>query len=163
MHLRAALGWLELGNPAEAEKELDEITPELRMHPKVLHIQWQIYSTTKRWDVCVEIGRALVEQEPNNSFGWVNRSYALRRAPGGGVQAAYDALRPATDQTLDSSEQVLFNLACYTCQLGRLDEARQWLGKCWAEAGKAGRTHDLKEQVLKEPDLEPLWDEVRAK
>jgi predicted Zn-dependent protease len=162
MHLRAAVGWLELGNPAEADKELDEITPELRMHPNVLHVRWQICSTTKRWDACVDIGRALVEQEPDNSFGWVNRAYALRRASGGSVQAAYDALRPAADRTLDSSEQVLFNLACYTCQLGRLDEAREWLCKCFSAAAKAGKAKDLKQQVLKETDLEPLWKEVAS-
>ena len=35
-HLRAAQGWLELGNHLEADKELDEIAPELRAHPDVL-------------------------------------------------------------------------------------------------------------------------------
>lgn len=35
-HLRAAQGWLELGNHLEADKELERITPQLRAHPDVL-------------------------------------------------------------------------------------------------------------------------------
>ena len=36
IHLQAAQGWLELGNHLEADKELDEIAPQLRTHPDVL-------------------------------------------------------------------------------------------------------------------------------
>ena len=46
-HLSAAQGWLELGSHLEADKELDEITPELRVHPDVLEIRWQIYAKEK--------------------------------------------------------------------------------------------------------------------
>jgi hypothetical protein len=38
-HLKAAQGWLELGNHLEADKELDEIAPTLRKHPDVLEIR----------------------------------------------------------------------------------------------------------------------------
>jgi hypothetical protein len=30
--------------------ELDNITPELRVHPAVLEVRWQIYAKAKRWD-----------------------------------------------------------------------------------------------------------------
>jgi hypothetical protein len=36
--LRAAEGWLELGNHLEANEELENITPKLRAHPDVLEI-----------------------------------------------------------------------------------------------------------------------------
>jgi hypothetical protein len=35
-HLRAAQGWLELGNHLEANEELEKIAPALRAHPSVL-------------------------------------------------------------------------------------------------------------------------------
>ena len=41
-HLSAAVGWLMLGNPDEAEEELGNITPGLRIHPDVLEVRWQI-------------------------------------------------------------------------------------------------------------------------
>ena len=44
IHLKAAEGWLELGNQPEANEELEKIAPELRVHPDVLEIRWQIYA-----------------------------------------------------------------------------------------------------------------------
>jgi hypothetical protein len=55
-YLLAAQGWLELGDHLEADKELDEITPELRVHPDVLEIRWQIYAKEKKWLACLDIG-----------------------------------------------------------------------------------------------------------
>ena len=49
LHLQAAQSWLELGNHLEANKELDEITPQLRSHPDVLEIRWHIYAHAKKW------------------------------------------------------------------------------------------------------------------
>jgi hypothetical protein len=49
-HLQAAEGWLELGNPLEANEELEKITPELRPQPDVLRVRWQIYAAAKEWE-----------------------------------------------------------------------------------------------------------------
>ena len=46
-HLRAAEGWLELGNHLEATAELEEIAPTLRGQPQVLEVRWQIYAHCK--------------------------------------------------------------------------------------------------------------------
>jgi hypothetical protein len=46
-HLRAAVGWLELGNHIEADAELDNISPEWRACPAVLEVRWHIYSEAK--------------------------------------------------------------------------------------------------------------------
>ena len=37
-HLRAAIGWLELGRHIEANEELEKITERLRAHPDVLKV-----------------------------------------------------------------------------------------------------------------------------
>jgi len=160
-HLLAAHGWLELGCPVEAGEELEKIAPRLRSRPDVLRTRWAAYASQQQWAACVEIGDGLVAAEPGDAFGWINRSYALRRSPGGGVQAAYDALRPAADR-LDDREQVTFNLACYASQLGQLDAARQWLVESFAVAKGEGRLRAAREIALKEPDLEPLWKVVRS-
>jgi len=159
MFLLAAEGWLELGDWKSAEEELSRITPELLADPAVLKVRWGVCAQGKQWDAGVEIGQRLVEIEPTESFGWVNRSYALRRASAGGLQAAYDALVPAA-ACLKDLEQVTFNLACYACQLGKLVEARQWWQKCFSEALRAGREKRIKKAALVESDLQPLWAEI---
>ena len=160
MFLEAAEGWLGLGDWKSAEEELEKIMPEFRADPVVLKVRWEICALGNKWDAGVEIGRMLVEAEPGESFGWVNRSYALRRASGDGLRAAYEALKPAADQLKDL-EQVTFNLACYACQLGRLDEARQWWTKCLSGAARDGTKNRIKQAALAEPDLQPLWQEIR--
>jgi hypothetical protein len=161
MFLQAAEGWLGLGAWQEANEELGKITIEFQTHPDVLKMRWAVAAVGKQWDACAEVGVLLVEAEPEESFGWVNRSYALRRATGGGLQAAYDALKPAADRFKDV-EQVGYNLACYCCQLGRLDEAREWLAKAFSTALRNGRATHLKQEALAETDLKPLWKEIAS-
>ncbi|MDB6018136.1 MAG: hypothetical protein JWR19_2625 [Pedosphaera sp.] len=77
-HLIAAQGWLELGNPVEANEELEKITPALRAHPNVLEIRWQIYAKTKKWEACVDLGNALVNATPDLPESWIHRSCFAR-------------------------------------------------------------------------------------
>jgi tetratricopeptide (TPR) repeat protein len=153
--LEAAQGWLMLGNFIEADSELDNITPLFRVHPQVLAVRWQVYAKAERWDGAFEIARTLVEQLPDDSFGWIHQAYALRRMDGGGVKAAWDALLPAADK-FPTEPTVAFNLACYACQLGNLTEARDWLSK----AIELGDKDDTKTRALDDPDLEPLWSSI---
>lgn len=61
IHLKAAGGWLELGNSLEAFNELEEITPHLRAHPDVLEMRRQIYAKEKKWGPCVGIATAITK------------------------------------------------------------------------------------------------------
>lgn len=73
-HLRAAQGWLELGNHLETDAELDCIAPSLRVHPSVLELRWQIYATSKKWHACIDIAKALTKLKPNRPVGWVHHA-----------------------------------------------------------------------------------------
>jgi len=53
-HIRAAQGWIELGDHLEANEEPEQITPEHRSHPDVLTVRWQVFATAGRWDACVD-------------------------------------------------------------------------------------------------------------
>lgn len=64
LHLRAAQGWVELGNHLEADKEPDEITPECRAHLGVLLMRCEIYSKAKKWDAVVTIAGTVVKIVP---------------------------------------------------------------------------------------------------
>jgi tetratricopeptide (TPR) repeat protein len=158
-YLRAAEGWLELGRTGEANQELRKINPELRGHPDVLEVRWRACAQSEKWNSSVEIGRALVALDPDRVTGWIYRAYALRRASGGGLQVAWDALLPAVEK-FPEVYVVPFNLACYACQMGRLPEARRWLRRAFEIAEKAGIQHLVWLRALDDPDLEPLWVDI---
>jgi tetratricopeptide (TPR) repeat protein len=157
-HLRAAEGWLELGNTLEAGEEIARITPARLDHPDVLEMRWEICAVGRRWEPALEIAQRLVEIAPERSSGWLHRAYAMRRAPGGGLQKAWDALRPAFEK-FSKVSLISFNLACYAAQLGRLDDAWEWLHKAMEAEGDV---ETIKGRALVDADLAALWDRIRA-
>jgi predicted Zn-dependent protease len=154
-HLRAAVGWLELGNHIEADAELDNITPALRSSPDVLGIRWLIYAKELKWDACKNIARAITTQAPARVAGWLHYAYSTRRATGGSVQAAFDILSSVADK-FPEEPTVLYNLACYQCQLGNLPEAWNLLEKAF----DTGDPKRLKLMAQDDKDLEPLWLDI---
>ena len=160
VHLvRAAEGWLELNLPTEAEAELAQLSPAAQAHPLVLQALWQLHAHQCRWALAHTVAELLVQAFPGDVNGWVHRAYAMRRKDGGGLQAAWDALRPAVELFPDESI-VPFNLACYACQLAKLDAARHWLGRAREAAGKHKARESLKQMALADADLAPLREEI---
>lgn len=151
-HLSAAIGWLELGNPAEASEELKWISAAMRVHPDVLETRWQLHAKTKEWEACVKVARETTQVVPANPFGWIHLSFALHELKR--TQDAYDNL---IGVLVDFPYEWLmrYNLACYSCQLGNLDEARRWL----VEAETRGGAKQIKRMAREDPDLEPLFQE----
>src|SRR3954468_21586331 len=116
----AAVGWMELGNAAEAEAELTKISAENQNRPDVLEVRWVLHSQANRWDEALEVARALLKVAPNRSSSWLHHAYALRRASTGGLQQAWDALLPAHEK-FPREPTIAFNLSCYACQLKQLE------------------------------------------
>jgi len=159
--VRAAEGWVELGLPDEAEVELAGLSPDARDHPQALHALWTIHAHRKEWRLAHTVAESLVQAAPDDVAGWVHRAFAARRMAGGGLQTAWDALRPAAEQFPDETI-VPYNLACYACQMGNPDAARHWLGRARVIAGKHGGRESLKQMALADPDLAPLRGELAA-
>jgi Flp pilus assembly protein TadD len=155
-YYRAAVGWLELGVPAEARAELDLIPRALQQHPDVLEVRWLIASSEQRWDDALQYARSLLHAAPERSSGWLHQAYALRRAPKGNLQQAWEALLPAFTK-FPTEPTIAYNLSCYACQMENLDGARAWLKR----AAALGRKDEIKSMALTDPDLRPLWAEIR--
>jgi tetratricopeptide (TPR) repeat protein len=151
-HIRAAQGWLELGNHIESNSELENVTPALRSHPDVLEIRWHIYAKESKWDACLDIASALVKLTPDRSDSWIHRSFALHVL--NRTEEAYENLLPAADMFSDVW-QIPYNLACYCSMLGRLDEAQQWFKNAMAIDDKI-----VQAAGIEDPDLKPLWDSM---
>jgi len=152
-HLEAAEGWLGLGNQVEAFEELELITPQLRVHPDVLEIRWQIYAQEKKWEACVDIARAITKLAPSLSNGWIHWAFSLHELKR--TKEAKEVLLPVLNK-FPKEPIMRYNLACYCCQLGNLKESRAWLEKTFELAGK----NEVKLMALNDHDLEPLWREI---
>lgn len=156
-YLLAALGWIELGNAAEAKAELARVSPDLKEHPDVLEMTWTVHATGMNWSEALQAAEQLVMHAGDRPTGWLHRAYALRRVPGGGLEAARDALLPAADR-FPEEPTIPYNLACYACQLQHLDEARLWLQRA-AAVGDKGK---IKAMASADSDLKPLWTEIKT-
>jgi tetratricopeptide (TPR) repeat protein len=152
-HLAAAEGWFELGNHLEANEELEQITAENRSHPAVLEMRWQIFAKAKKWDAALDIASALIQLVPKYALGWVHRSYCLHEMKR--TKEARDNLVRVVEK-FPKDPIMRYNLACYECQLGRLQQAKKWLEKAFA----LGDSKKIKLIALEDPDLEPLWKET---
>ena len=155
--LSAAIGWLELGNTAEAKAELAQVDSAKEEHPDVLKVRWLLVAQEKRWEEALQIARALVQAAPEDPSGWLHQAYALRRVPDGSVKKAWDALLPAFDK-FPKEPTISYNLSCYACQMQQLDAARVWFKRAAVIGGK----EKIKQMALDDPDLEALWGEIRG-
>ncbi len=156
--LLAAVGWLELGLPAEGLSELAVLPAELMEHPWILGLQYSLYSKQLAWTEALAVAKTWVLKAPDEEAAWVSRSYAARRYPGGSLAEALMLLEPA-GLLFPEDTTIPFNLACYQAQLGNLKEARRW----WAVALSRGDAGELRQRALADPDFEPLWPELRTK
>jgi predicted Zn-dependent protease len=154
-HLSAAIGWLELGDVAEAGEELEKIVPPFRSHPAVLVVRYDLHAAAGKWDTAAEIAAALTRLEPDEPGVWISLAYAIRRKAGGGIAPARAILIRAR-QTFPKEPIIAYNLACYDCQLGDLNAARLWLEK----ACMLGDVRKIKKMARQDPDMEPLWPDL---
>jgi len=156
-HLKASEGWLELGNADEAGREIARIQAQFLDHPDVLEMRWRVCAHGQRWEPALELAEQLVVIAPDRSFGWIHRAYSLRRVKEGSIEKAWTALLPAV-RRFPGELIIPYNLACYTAQMGRLDEAWAWLQKALESAGNIDR---LKKLALADADLAPLHQRIR--
>jgi predicted Zn-dependent protease len=150
-HLKAAQGWLDLGNPTEANEELKQISLVWRFHPEVLLARWEIYARGEHWEFAYTVAHGMVALMPNDPAGWIKRAVALhhmKRTP-----EAWQTLLPAA-QKFPRNFTVAYDLARYASQLGKFSEAFRWL----QHAKQLSEPHKFKEMTRKDPDLEPLWE-----
>ena len=73
------------------------------------------------------------------------------------MEKAWDALLPAAEK-FPKEPVIPYNLACYACQLQKLEDARSWLKRAIEIGGK----ERMKEMALEDPDLQPLWKEIQG-
>jgi len=157
-HLSAAIGWLGLGSWTEAKLEIDKISCENRMAPAVLLVEYDVYAAARDWGQAANVADKLVDVMRDQPGVWLSLAYAARRKPGGSIEQARAILRQA-EEMFPGETMIAYNLACYECQLGNAEVARDWLDKAMAR----GNAKEIIALALKDPDLESIWDEIGSK
>ncbi len=152
-HLRAAEGWLELGNPLEAREEIKQLAPELQMHPDVLAVRWSISCRTQEHDLCLELGKTLLALEPDRPGGWIATAQSLYFRHH--YQDAYDTLSQALEK-FPEYWPVFYDLACYACLLDRFEEAITLLQKAFS----LDKTTAARDRAAEDPDFEKLRQKI---
>ncbi|MCI0745632.1 MAG: tetratricopeptide repeat protein [Verrucomicrobia subdivision 3 bacterium] len=153
LHLESAKGWHILGCLDEALADLQRIPPEFQTHPDVLEVHFAVHAQAKKWVICMEIAAAMLDLAPERPTTWINSAFTLHEMKQ--TQEAWDALVTVQDRFPDVPT-IPYNLACYACQLGRLDDARTLLKRAFQIGGSGYR-----ELALEDGDLKPLWEEIK--
>jgi predicted Zn-dependent protease len=147
----AAVGYTQLGLFLEANEQLDNIDAFNRVAPEVLALRVEIYRGLEKWDLMQEIAQRLYEFSPKDVQWVVSYAYATRRADG--LNAARDILEASLPKF--SREPILYyNLACYDCQLERIDSAKENLKRAFQIDSR------WRLEALDDKDLKPLWDSL---
>jgi tetratricopeptide (TPR) repeat protein len=149
--LQAAHGYLELGMVAEANAEIESLPPEEKTRTDVLEMRLEIYRSAKAWVHMEVVAGELLRQMPEHPKSWVDAAIAVRRTDS--VQAARELLEQA-EAMFPENATIQFNLGCYSCLLGDIEEAKR----------RVERATELDPQfkllALDDPDLEAMWKEI---
>ena len=147
-HLTAAEGYLEMGMFLAADAALDDIAPEFRHIPQVLTLRELIYEGMERWDLAQQIAKGLMDADPGSPRRAICLARVTRHAQS--LEAAIEVLQAAIARRTWNN-QLYYDLACYTCLNGRMDQAAAYL----EEALKLDPT--LRFIALEDKDLDKLW------
>jgi len=148
-HWQAAVGYVELGMFQDANDQLEKIDPFNRAAPEVLAVRIAIYHGLKKWELMRDIAKQLADFQPNDIQWTISYAYATRRAES--IPAAKDILLNAEPKFREEAI-IKYNLACYFCQTGDVESAKNYLKKAF-ELDSSWR-----EKAFDDPDLKPLWE-----
>jgi tetratricopeptide (TPR) repeat protein len=114
-------------------------------------VRLAIYHGLNKWELMRNIAKRLADFQPNDIQWITSYAYATRRAAS--ISAAKEILLNA-EPKFPKEAIIKYNLACYFCQMGEIETARNYLKKTFEI--------DLNRRVaaLKDKDLEPLWDSL---
>ena len=103
---------------------MEKIEPLNRCAPEVLALRVEIYEGLKKWELMREVAVRLYEFAQTEVQWVVSYAYATRRAES--IDAARNILINALPK-FPNEAIIYYNLACYDCQLGQIDSAKQYL------------------------------------
>jgi len=156
--LDAAVGWLELGEPEEAARELDRLPPEEQSRPEVLKLRCRIYELGEDWESllsCAEEGLECCPDDEDFIAAW---SWA--ELNDGRAETAVMKLEKHLDRS-PTSERFAYVMTCALRVLNRNEEAGEWME---TTVGRAKDLRALAAHVARDSSrMTKLWRERWAR
>lgn len=147
--LEAALGWIELGLPEDALRELETLEPRDRMRKQALEMKLSAEMQARRWNAGADTSRLLCMREPKEPRFFISAAYCLHET--GDTLAARNWLMTGPSVLI---EDPLFhyNIACYHAVLGEARQARSHLARA------ISMDESLREVAANDKDLAGIRD-----
>lgn len=147
--LSHARGYLALGLNELASQELAELPPEMAATDEAMVLRVAVLHAMEQWVLLEPLAAEMAKRQPKEASWWITWAYATRRTES--LLAAEAILREA--ELIHPREATIqFNLGCYACQRGDLNEARRRVDHSISLDPMFGKT------ALTDPDLTPLRD-----
>ena len=151
--LTASIGYLELGMYVEALDELESIQPEEKNNSAVLGLRLEIYGTAQNWKMMEVVASELWKRQPDDPDNWNNLAFSIRRKDS--IKASQTLLLEALEK-FPNDAMTRYNLGCYACKLGDLEDAKKLVGEAIKMDSK------FKLLALDDQDLVELWDSFKV-
>jgi Flp pilus assembly protein TadD len=150
--LRYATGYLELGLTEAAARELRAIEPAEQEEGLVQQVWIELHMAAGEWTKLIPVAQRITASEPDIERPWIALAYALRE-----LKRVEEARRTllAAEPLHGTSGLLHYNLACYECLLGDLEEARRRLARAYRLEPK------LQPGAAEDPDLARLQLETK--
>jgi tetratricopeptide (TPR) repeat protein len=146
-NLTAAQGYLELGMPAEALVELDNLPESMAGHAEILQLKLVILMQLRSWEAGAGLCQQLRDLFPQITVGYVHGAFCLHEM---GRTKEAKALLLSGPAALLREATYHYNLGCYEAVLGNVEEAMQYLRTSFA------MDHNFRIIAKRDPDLRML-------
>ncbi len=152
--LTVVQGYLELGMPLEALRELKELPAALHDLPLSVEMHVVLLIRLRRWKSAATQARKLCKLSPSSPTGFIHLAYCQHESGNTG-EARKTLLKgpPA----LQKEATYHYNLACYDAVLGDIESARRNLAR------SIGINKRFLEFARQDADLSPLHPELARK
>lgn len=146
--LEAVDGYLSLGMPEEALKELNEAKIDDQFETATLRARIRVLLHLKRWKDAEALSERGISMHPEENEFMVQRAFALHQLKRGDEAAGVILSAP---HWIRQTGILHYNLACYEAKLGDIALARQCL------QAALELNSGFKSNVRTDPDLRQLW------
>lgn len=125
-HFNAANGWLELGLPVEAAREVSDISAASQNQRDVLLLKCRIHLAGRNWVEAANVAKRLLTDVPAELQAWLTLADAVLHIEPEGPKAAIKCLLIA-EKDFSSNWRYLLRLSRYAALAKDFRSARKWM------------------------------------
>lgn len=125
-HVNAAIGWLDLGAPAEAAVELEHVTFKTLAQHDVMLLRWKVCARLENWPIALYLARTLVRVSPEKPASWLCLAFSLVNVHGA-FDAWHELLEAARKHPRISSVPIFLSRLC--SQISDRKKSALWLNR----------------------------------